>query len=108
VPLGFSQGGAMAMQLLRRNPHSFPGVVALSALLVPGSEAGDDDLRANPRPVFWGHADTDPVISLFSDTLTPTWLHQHTDVTEKIYPCMGHSVSAAELADLRSWLFTLT
>lgn len=104
IPLGFSQGGATAVQLLRRNCDRFPGVVALSSLLSPRSEPGDATLAAAPKPVFWGHADRDDIISMFDRQLTPDWLHDHTVLTEKIYPGIQHSISVEEMADVSAWL----
>lgn len=104
VPFGFSQGGATAVQLLRRNHDRFPGVVALSSLLSPRPEAGDAALAEAPKPVFWGHADRDDIISMFDRQLTPDWLHDHTLLTEKVYPGIQHSISVEEMLDVSTWL----
>lgn len=104
IPLGFSQGGAVAMQLIRRQPTRFPGAVALSSLLAPTAEPGDATLKEAPVPVFWGHADRDSIISMFSPTLTPDWLHEHTVLTERIYPGIDHSICLEELQDISQWL----
>jgi phospholipase/carboxylesterase len=35
---------------------------------------------------------------------TEEWLHEHTQLTARTYPGMGHAISAAELVDVNAFL----
>lgn len=102
--LGFSQGGAMALQLMRRAPDRFAFAVQLSGFVSPGGSTGDERLAERRPPVFWGRGTADPVIPRVAVDRTQSWLPDHSTLTERIYEGMGHSVSQAELADIVSFL----
>jgi len=102
--LGFSQGGAMALQLMRRAPDRFAFAVQLSGFVSPGASTGDERLAERRPPVFWGRGTADPVIPGVAVDRTQAWLPAHSTLTERIYEGMGHSVSQAELADIVSFL----
>ncbi|MGG7306606.1 alpha/beta hydrolase [Curtobacterium sp. AB451] len=106
--LGFSQGGSMALQLLRARPAAFAFAVSLSGFVVPG-ESGVTDPRdeavAAVRPrVFLGHGDLDPVIPGEATARTQAWAAAHTAVTDRTYAGLPHAVSAAELADVAAFI----
>jgi len=102
--LGFSQGGAMALQLLRRAPDRFSFAVQLSGFVSTAESTGDERLAERRPPVFWGRGTDDPVIPRAAVDRTQAWLPAHSTLTERIYEGMGHSVSQAELADIVSFL----
>ncbi|WP_022883314.1 alpha/beta hydrolase [Glaciibacter superstes] len=102
--LGFSQGGAMALQLLRHAPDRFAFAVQLSGFVVGPGREGDDTLAELRPPVFWGRGTADDVIPMQAVDETQTWLTAHSTLTERIYEGMGHSVSQAELADIVAFL----
>ena len=102
VTLGFSQGGLMVTQLLRARPERFAAGVVLSGFVLPDEQPHDDELAA--VPVFWGRGDADPVIAGDAVARAASWLPAHTKATVRVYPGMPHSVSAAELADVASFL----
>ncbi|PPL19159.1 alpha/beta hydrolase [Microterricola pindariensis] len=102
--LGFSQGGAMALQLMRLEPARFDYAVVLAGFLAGGSQAGDTELGARKPPVFWGRGTADAVISAVAVDRTQAWLPGHTSLTERIYEGLGHAVSQAELADTVAFL----
>jgi phospholipase/carboxylesterase len=99
--MGFSQGGCMALQLLREAPSRFDYVLQLSGFVADAPHPGDEVLAARePRmPVFWAHGDRDTVISESAIERTGQWLAEHADVEAHRYP-MEHTVSQDELADL--------
>ena len=99
--MGFSQGGCMALQLIRHAPTRFDYVLQLSGFIAPAGNVGDAALAARgPRlPVFWGHGDEDEVIPSSAVTRTGEWLTEHTAVQAHRYP-MAHTVSQDELADI--------
>ena len=102
--LGFSQGGCLALEYAARNARRYGGVAGLSSGLIgppgtprdyPGSLAG--------TPVFLGCSDMDAHI--------PEWRVREStqvlrglgaEVTERIYPGMGHLISDDEIAHVQS------
>jgi phospholipase/carboxylesterase len=102
--LGFSQGGAMALQLLRHAPQRFTAAVNLSGFLAPGELPGDAELAERRPPVFWGRGAADPIIPDVAIARTEAWLPAHADATIRIYEGLGHSVSTQELGDLAAFL----
>ncbi|WP_375426217.1 alpha/beta hydrolase [uncultured Friedmanniella sp.] len=102
--LGFSQGSSIALQCMRLAPDQFDYGVVLSGFAVPMAVAGDEALAARRPPVFSGRGDSDPLIPLPLVTMTDSWLAQHAEVTQRVYPGLGHNVSAAEIDDLAAFL----
>jgi phospholipase/carboxylesterase len=103
--LGFSQGGSMALQLLRARPTGFAFAVSLSGFVVPGVTDARDEAVAAVRPrVFLGHGDLDPVIPAEATARTQAWAAATTDVTDREYAGLPHAVSAAELADVTAFI----
>jgi phospholipase/carboxylesterase len=102
--LGFSQGGALSLQLLRHAPDRFAAAVCLAGFVVPGEHPGDAELARVRPPVFWGRGTDDPVIPDAAVELTERWLPQHADATIRIYEGLGHAVSTPELTDMVAFL----
>ncbi|MFT2818278.1 alpha/beta hydrolase [Leifsonia sp. A12D58] len=102
--LGFSQGGAMALQLLRLAPERFSFAVQLSGFVGSGEREGDARLAELAPPVFWGRGTADPVIPASAVDRTQAWLPSHSQLTERIYEGMPHSISQAELGDIVAFL----
>lgn len=103
--LGFSQGGSMALQLLRARPAAFAFAVSLSGFVVPGITDSRDEAVSAVRPrVFLGHGDLDPVIPPEATARTQAWAAAHTDVTDRSYAGLPHAVSTAELADVAAFV----
>lgn len=102
--IGFSQGGAMALQLLRLAPTRFESTVCLSGFIAPAHHAGDAALAAARPRVFWGRGTADPIIPAAAVDRTAEWLPAHTDATIRIYEELGHSISTEELTDFTRFL----
>lgn len=102
--LGFSQGAAMALQLLRHAPRRFTSAVALSGFVASGDHVGDAELAEARPPVFWGRGTLDQVIPDAAITRTEHWLPSHSDATVRIYEDLGHALSAQELKDFNAFL----
>ena len=102
--LGFSQGGAMALELLRRAPERFAFAVSLAGFALPGDRDGDDKMSQLALPVFWGRGTDDEVVPAASVARTQAWLPTHADLDARIYEGLGHSVSDRELADVTAFL----
>ena len=104
VPIGFSQGGLMASQLLRTRPERVPGAAILSGYVLPSAMASDVELASSRPPVFWGRGELDPVIPPHAIDATTAWLPGHSTLDARVYPRMGHSVSEEELRHLREFV----
>lgn len=102
--LGFSQGGATALQLLRLAPERFAYVVMLSGFVVSEEHPGDAALEHHKPPVFWGRGTLDQVIPQHAIDRTARWLSTHTTHTEHIYEDVAHGISNAELKDLSAFI----
>lgn len=102
--LGFSQGAAMALQLLRDQPTRFDYAVPLSGFVFPNDHEGDARLAELRPPVFWGRGTADTTIpsSLIDHTLE--WLPEHSTLTEGIYEGVGHWVSPEEISELGAFI----
>ena len=97
--LGFSQGACLTLEFVARHARRYGGVAGLSGGLIgpddtprdyPGSLAG--------TPVFLGCSDVDPHIPLARVDLTAAVLRRlGGDVTERIYPGMGHTINRDEI-----------
>lgn len=108
VPLGFSQGGVLAVHLLRIRPERYRASVCLSGFLAPGQVQGcapaDDRLAAMEIPVFYGYGSADTVIPRYELYATDAWLEEHTWLTSHEYRGLDHAVSLEEFSDIRQWL----
>lgn len=109
ILLGFSQGGAMAVEVLRAAPPDLRGRLRALVLLsgFVAGDRGDQDavLDGAPRvPVFFGHGGADVVIPRPLSAASSAWLAKHTGLTEREYPGLPHAVDAAELSDVRAFL----
>jgi phospholipase/carboxylesterase len=102
--LGFSQGGAMAIELLRRAPERFAFAVTLAGFSLPGEREGDERMSRLALPVFWGRGTADEVIPAEAVEHTQDWLPSHADLDQRVYEGLGHAVSDRELADVSAFL----
>jgi phospholipase/carboxylesterase len=102
--LGFSQGGALALQLLRLAPERFAYAVQLSGFVVQGAQQGDAELAERRPPVFWGRGTLDDSIPATSLDRTTEWLPQHSSLDARIYEGLGHGISPLELGDISAFI----
>ena len=100
--IGFSQGGCLALEYAARNAARYGALAGLSAGLIgpPGTPRDYAGSFAG-TPAFLGCSDIDAHIPLAR-------VHETRDVlgrigavvTERIYPGMGHTVNADEIAEV--------
>lgn len=104
--LGFSQGGSLSLQLLRRRPGFFDFAVVLAGFVVPGGTDEVDDLVTQAGvPVFYGRGDVDPIIPADAVERTSQWLATHApDAELTVYPGLAHGISQEELVDVNAFL----
>lgn len=102
---GFSQGGAIALQLALRFPERLAGVVALSTYLLFADRLEQQQHQNNAQlPAFVGHGSSDPVVplSMGEDAAQKLEAMGH-PVSWHSYP-MAHAVCPEEINDLASWM----
>jgi phospholipase/carboxylesterase len=104
VPIGFSQGGLMATQLLRTRPERVLAPVVLGGFVLGAPQPADAELAASRPAVFWGRGAEDRVIAAHAIARTSDWLPRHSTLTERVYPGLAHGIDARELADVREFL----
>lgn len=102
--LGFSQGGAMALQLLRHEPARFASTVNLSGFSISGDAPADVELETLRPRVFWGRDERDPIIPPSAVARTATWLESHATTDARLYPGAGHGITGDEITDVREFL----
>jgi phospholipase/carboxylesterase len=102
--LGFSQGGAMVLQMMRRRPGVFAYGVQLGGFVVNDTQPGDGALREERPPVFWGRGAHDWVIPDAAVRRTATFSAQHLSITERVYPDLGHDVAGREVTDFAAFV----
>lgn len=101
--LGFSQGACLTLEYAARNPKSYGGVAALSGGLI-GSAVSREQYPGtfDKTPVFIGCSDVDFHIPLSRVRESTAILSaMGAQVTERIYPGLGHSVNRDELDFVR-------
>jgi phospholipase/carboxylesterase len=104
VPIGFSQGGLMATQLLRTRPERVLAPVVLGGFVLGEPLPGDGALAFDRPAAFWGRGAEDRVIAAHAVERTTEYLPRHTTLVERVYPGLAHSISAAEAADVRAFI----
>lgn len=107
--LGFSQGACLALEFAARNARRYGGVFALSGGLIgPPGYRWNYEGSLDGTPVFLGCSDVDPHIPK-ERVQESTRVIQALggDVTERLYPGMGHTVNEDEIAFVRSIMATI-
>ncbi|RRD35400.1 hypothetical protein EII31_05680 [Leucobacter sp. OH2974_COT-288] len=102
--LGFSQGGVMVTSLLRLHPEAFLAGVNCSGFVAPEELPTDTELERVRPLLFWGRDSADPVISQEAMAMTARWAERYTTLTSREYPGIEHSISRAEVEDIRDFL----
>jgi predicted esterase len=100
VVMGFSQGACLTLEFAARHPRRYAAVVAFTGGLIgppgtPRNYVGD----FSGTPIFIGSSDVDPHVPL--DRVresSDVFRRMGASVDERIYPKMGHTINADELA----------
>lgn len=97
---GFSQGACLASEYAIRNPKKYAGLFIFSGGYI-GALNQEREVQGDLQhtPVFIGCSDIDPHIPLERVQETTQLLQaMNAEVTEKIYPGMGHTINDEEIA----------
>jgi phospholipase/carboxylesterase len=105
--LGFSQGACLTLEYTARNATRYGGIVAFTGGLIgdriyPENYSGDFE----GTPVFLGTSDPDfhvPVQRVYASS--NMLRNMGADLTEKIYPNMGHTVNQDEIDQVNKLIF---
>jgi phospholipase/carboxylesterase len=108
VLAGFSQGGAVSLYTVPRYPDKLAGVLALSCYLPRESTLLAERAPANDAtPIFMAHGRADTVLTMSLGMQSRDFLKALGYAVEwHDYP-MAHAVCAAEIADIREFLFRI-
>lgn len=97
--LGFSQGACLTLEFTARNAKRYGGIVAFTGGLI-GDRIYHENYSGDfgGTPVFIGTSDPDPHVPVARAEASAELLKSMgADVIFKIYPGMGHTVSADEV-----------
>ena len=105
--VGFSQGACLTLEFVTRNARRWGGVAAFTGGLIGSTinlntYAGD----FSGTPVFIGTSDPDPHVPVerVHDSIQ-ILKEMHANVTEKIYPGLGHTISMDEIHQANLLIF---
>jgi len=107
--LGFSQGACLSLEFTARHARRYGGVVGLSGGLI-GPDGAPRDYAGSlaGTPVFLGCSDVDPHIPKGRVHHTAEVLRRlGGDVTERLYPGMGHTINHDEIKFVRGMMAAL-
>ncbi|MEQ9441799.1 MAG: alpha/beta fold hydrolase [Cyclobacteriaceae bacterium] len=110
ILLGFSQGACLSLEYAARHPQRYGGILALSGgvigpLGMERHDAGD----MQQTPVFLGCSDVDAHIPLERvQESTRIFQSLNAEVTERIYPGMGHTINQDEVEYIDELLLRVT
>lgn len=104
--LGFSQGACLAAEFAFRHAERFGAVVLFSGGLIgPPGTTWHSDRSFRRTPIFLGCSDVDAHVPQWRvDETAGIFKGMDADVTERIYPGMGHLVSDDEISVAQSLL----
>jgi phospholipase/carboxylesterase len=108
VLAGFSQGGAVSLYTAPRLGERLAGVMALSCYLPLEGEFSAQRAAANDAtPIFMAHGQEDQMLPISMGLESRDFLKNRGYAVEwHAYP-MAHAVCAAEIADIREFLFRI-
>ncbi|MEE8441463.1 MAG: dienelactone hydrolase family protein [Spirochaetia bacterium] len=104
--LGFGQGACLALEFAARNPSRYGGIFALSGGLIgPPGTTWESEGSLSGTPVFIGCGDVNPHIPRSRVEGSGEVLARlGAEVTLKLYPGMGHTISGAELEQVNAMI----
>lgn len=104
---GFSQGACLTLEYITRNATRYGGAAAFTGGLI-GDRIYSDHYKGEfaKTPVFIGTSDPDfhvPVERVHDSVAILKAMGA--DVTEKIYPGMGHTINSDEISQANNFIF---
>ncbi|WP_315820370.1 alpha/beta hydrolase [Paraflavitalea speifideaquila] len=105
--LGFSQGACLTLEFVARNASRYGGVVAFTGGLI-GDRIYKDHYTGDFKntPIFIGTSDPDMHVPVERVYATSNILRDmNANVTEKVYPNMGHTITQDEIDQANTLIF---
>eukprot|EP00056_Hartaetosiga_gracilis_P020996 m.22259 g.22259 ORF g.22259 m.22259 type:complete len:215 (+) comp8820_c0_seq1:96-740(+) len=99
---GFSQGGAMALQMVLRSQHKLAGCICLSGWLMmrDSIEEWKTDVN-NETPIYWGHGGMDNVVDQETqETGTIVLSKLGFNVEKEMFLTLSHSLNDLEISQV--------
>lgn len=106
--LGFSQGACLTLEFVTRNAKKWGGVVAFTGGLI-GDKIYNENYPGDflQTPVFIGSSNPDPHVPVERVYASAVIIkNMNADITTKIYPNMGHTISRDEIEQVNTLLFS--
>jgi len=104
VLAGFSQGGAIAIQVALRQQPALAGLMALSTYMLLPDQLRTEANNAPGFPALVAHGTQDPVVTLAMGEQAARLLRELGCAVEwRTYP-IPHSLSMEEISDISAWL----
>ena len=104
---GFSQGACLTLEFVTRNARRWGGIAAFTGGLI-GDKIYNENYNGDfgGTPVFVGSSDPDPHVPAERvNASARIMISMNANVTEKIYPNMGHTISLDEIAQANKLIF---
>jgi predicted esterase len=107
--LGFSQGACLVTEFAARNARRYGGIIGLSGgLFGPDGTPRDYPGSLEGTPVFLGCSDVDfHIPKARVDETAQVFQRMGANVTERLYPGMGHTVNQDEIEFVRGMMKVL-
>lgn len=102
--IGFSQGGMLALHLLRRRARALDWLVQLSGRPFGAPQPGDAALAERRPPAFWGHGGMDPLFDAAAEDEVRAFMAAHTALVEVRRPVLGHGIDQEELTRISAFV----
>ncbi len=106
VLLGFSQGACLTLEFIARHARRYGGIAGLSGGLIgPDGTPRNYTGSLESTPIFLGCSDVDPHIPKERVLETTAVLQKmYGNVTERLYPGMGHTINQDEINFVKSMM----
>ncbi|MBT1708201.1 dienelactone hydrolase family protein [Fulvivirgaceae bacterium PWU5] len=104
---GFSQGACLTLEFITRHAQRWGGVAAFTGGLI-GDKLYHENYHGDfgGTPVFIGTSDPDPHVPVTRVQASEALLRErNAQVTVKVYPNMGHTISRDELEQANTLIF---
>jgi phospholipase/carboxylesterase len=105
--IGFSQGGALALHLLRHDPGRFRATVLIAGIWLPGAAPGDAELADLHPAVLWTRTEGDPAIAPTLVAETEAALDGRSTLSHRIHPGDAHALLPAQQDEIVAFLARL-
>jgi len=102
---GFSQGGAMALQVGLTHPQRLAGLLGLSCYVpLPDRVRGEEAQANRATPIFMAHGTDDDIVPMVRGETSRAFLQSAGYAVDWRAYAMAHQVDMQEIVDVGEWL----